>query len=442
MFEKLRDKFGNNRDNNDNNDESTFMQKFEDFKYRFKLGSHHKMERFTVTLGVSVLCLLLCTGVSFTKNRIETASLVDSQSVFTEDFTFSLSGESGHVLDVYGNADGNKRLVLFQFDHINNLSTDADNYYVFVTGQSKSLKISPDTYLSFFGATGYGFLYIDADEPLDNEIWDIVLRSNRSLDAIEVIENTEDVEDASFAEFDQAQFYVNLGANGVTILDDFDFNMDDPCDLYIELIANAEDEALHEEVMSLMSEMSTLLTKKTEYEERILSYNYELPEEPLVMRNDYIDDNGVLQSQTNVALAYDFDYVYGTISEGYLNQVIGNMNEYSEYMTSHTEKGQDPVVYARDKEREAVIASTSAVNSVSGAVLDFASVKTGVSSDADVTVKEAFGLLEDAWSDYINVKRQLQIKTAQKFLLLDATVQSQTTGYNTTENQEGTIYYY
>lgn len=419
----------------------TFFEKAEQLKNKLKLGAHHKMERFTVMLGVSVLCLTLCTGIAFTKNRIDIANMAVSQAVFTTDLEFSLSKQTGNVLGVYGNAENTDRMILLKFENPANMSADAKNYQVFVTGQNRALKYQPETSFSVFGATGYCVIRFQQDEPFPNEILDITIRSNSKLTGM--AKPTEETTDASFSKFDQVKLYANIGADKVVILDTLKTGEKDPIKLYTALVAEPKDQELHKTVKSMTEDLKILLARKAEYENRITSFGYVAPIEPIVIRGDYIDDQGIFQSQTDVVLSYDFDYSTKTIADGYLKQVIGNMSEYNDYMKAHTEKGVDSTVLARKAERETVVPTVIAVSSVNGSELDFKTVVTGTSPSSDVAVKDAYQQLESTWKSYIDLKRELQIATAREFLVLDADVQSQTIGYNEISSEdENAIFYY
>ena len=93
-------------------------------------GRHHHIELFGTVLGVLLLVMLInsisiCVYASKENNR-----LLSENAVFANSFTTSLSGKNGTISQIYVNPERNKCVILFKFDDMNGMVTDAAKYQV------------------------------------------------------------------------------------------------------------------------------------------------------------------------------------------------------------------------------------------------------------------------------------------------------------------------
>src|SRR3954454_21251155 len=110
------------------------LEKFEAFGKRFKLDSHHAIERFGVifgVLGLSGAVVLSATGVSAFVN---TQATLSDKALYTNSFTTSKSRLAGSVSEVYSNELGNKALIVMEFAESAQISYNASDYQAFLLG--------------------------------------------------------------------------------------------------------------------------------------------------------------------------------------------------------------------------------------------------------------------------------------------------------------------
>lgn len=410
--------------------ESTWSQRAKVLRDKLKLGPHHKMERFTIMLGVTLSILLLFTSVSFINYRSDVSNLESSQTVFTDEFTFSLSNQKGTVEGVYGNADKTDVMILIKMDNPTEMSVNAENYELFITTQKKKMSYAPKVSFNLFGSTGYGIIRFEHNEPLKSEILDITIRANSDLSTQQgrgsgVSEGL----DGSFDKYDQAKIYVNVGAENVEVLDNLKTGEDDPRKLYIALVAEEQDKAIHEEIKTKTEELSKLLNRADEYANRLISSGYVPPEEPWFIKGDMVDEEGVFRPASYLSKSHKFDYWSKDIHDGYVNQVVDDFTKFSEYMNNRSELAGD-MEERKDVQREERVEQIKEIKHESGSVLELALVTTGSSSPAEVAAKDATESLIQTWRTYLGEKSKLQRDLMGKLLILDADVQSQPIGYS------------
>lgn len=437
---------------NKSDEKPSFGEKAKAIRDRFKLGPHHKMERFIATVGVTMTFLLLFTVVAFANHRTDVKEMNTTQALFTQNFSFSLSGESGTVEGIYGNKDRTDVSTLIKLSNPGEMSMNADNYQLFITGQNK-MKQEPKVTFALFGSTGYGMVRFQHDEPIEQNILEVTIRSNENLSGRDS-ENTEfttdvdDDRDNSYSQHDQARIYINPGAEGVEVFDGYKSGEDDPVKLYMMLVADAQDKEIHSEIKAQEKELEKLLKREKEYSSRLVSSGYVPPEQPWFIKGDYVDDDGVFRPAKNVTRAFVFDYWSNTIHEGYLNQVIDSMSEYNDYMKKQSDvvtntSTDDEWDKRLDEQMKETVDMTEELEREDGSTLVLSQVETGKSSSTQVAVKESTQMLNSVWQTYIREKSTLQRTLLQKLIVLDADVQSQKEGYSeVTSDKEDKVFFY
>lgn len=417
----------------------SFFQRLEGLRDKLKLGPHHKMERFTAMLGVTVVMLLFFSILSFTSYRSSVAENVSAQAIYTEDFNFSLSGQKVRVEGVYGNKDKTDVMILLRIQNPESMSADANNYELFITGEKDSLSYKPDVTFSLFGATGYGIIRFQNSEPIPKEIANITIRANAELSAPGSGSSRRDeTTDGSFQKYDQGRLFVNPGADGVTTLKGMKPGEMEPTKLYTVLVAEKRDAAIREEIKKQTTELGQLLNREKEYTNRLVSAGYEPPKAPWFVDGDYINDDGVFVSAQDLAGAFAFDYSKKTIRDGYINQVMDDFSSFDAYMKEHSDKGSTQKGDPLKKEQ---VERVDSIQSEDGGVLDLTVVATGSSPSAQVAAKDSVESLQTTWRAYLTAKSKLQKNLMRELLILDADVQSQTSSYSVQTGKDAVTFY-
>jgi hypothetical protein len=127
MFKKKKDR---NLTEAEKAERDERKSKFEKTRDRFKLGPHHKMERFGVISLVFFMCVLFVLGGSFYSFREQAKVNLNDNALYTTEFETSISRTQGQVVGVYGNKDKTKVYVLMKFSDSSNVTLNANNYKV------------------------------------------------------------------------------------------------------------------------------------------------------------------------------------------------------------------------------------------------------------------------------------------------------------------------
>ena len=150
--------------------------KFEKTRDKFKLGPHHKMERFGVVTLVFFLCVAFVLGGSFYQFREQSKINLNDQAIYTTTFRTSLSQTQGEVVGVYGNKDNTKVYVLMKFSDSSSVTLNADNYKVFISAYQARLKREPKGVFQVLGSTGYIGVELISNGGFDSQVMDMWLR--------------------------------------------------------------------------------------------------------------------------------------------------------------------------------------------------------------------------------------------------------------------------
>lgn len=401
---------------------------------RFKMGPHHKMERFGIVLGTTVLGLALVTGLSYSNYHHDMTNVETATALLSTDFSFSKTGQTGTVEGVFGDATKQDVFVLFKLTDPKSMSTAAKNYQVFITGEKENLDpdIVPTGSFALFGSTGYGFIRFEDKRGLENGTLRVTVRANAKLAAEDGKPTVEG--DASDAKFDQATFLVNPGATKTTRVD-VAIGEDDPRVLYRALVGQAADAKVREDIQTSTDLMANLLNRAKEYDNRIRSAGYIPQPTPKFVQGDYVDE-GVLHAETNVYNAHPLDYTK-TLADGYVDQVLQDGETFDAYMAKWREKD-----ISRDVPASELLSRPTVVKSVDGTSLNLDSVVENESPSAQLGVKTAATDLFDTYQSYLTEKRKIQRDYAYKLLVIDADVQSQQATYSEVTSTKKHIFFY
>lgn len=281
-------------------------------------GRHHHIELFGTVLGTLLLVMLvnsisICVYASKENDR-----LLSENAVFANSFTTSLSGKNGTISQVYVNPERSKCVILFKFDDMNGMVSDAAKYQVFI----KSFDVFKGEYASrrrtqldvmggfyVFGSTGYTALYLSAVNGFPRECYEIILRCN---DVLQVNTNSSGNEnaarDASFAQFDQWRVIINPNGNTAkecSFLDDFDITS-----LYQDAVIDENESEIRENLYNDVKIMYTNWKKIDNYRDNLESLNVKVPSMPVYIASDelVVDEEGVIRYNSGFYFEYGVDY--------------------------------------------------------------------------------------------------------------------------------------
>lgn len=299
---------------------------------KLKLGPHYRMERFSLLFCVMVVGILVTTVSCFVAHVQTQNTTLGEQAIYSTEFETSKTGVSGKVIDVYSSEDKAKTLLLLKFDDTKVVSTNADNYQMFLTGASveqnkQTLDGIPSGSIYMFGNTGYMGIYLVNKDGFGSQILDLVVRCNSELQTNASEDVDEEVEDKSFVDYDQFRVYFNPGASKAKHLDCLDGSKAPSIkDFYNEAVITPQENEIHAQLETQVNNMRVSLNQIHEYEERLETEGITVPAEPSVIAGDKVitNDDGSYTYKPATVLpgGYDLDWQHTSVVDGFIDDLI------------------------------------------------------------------------------------------------------------------------
>ena len=277
-------------------------------------GKHKKIERFMVTFFTISVPLILMTGISiYNKFGLDDQMLI-SRAIYTTEATFSRTNETSKVVGVYTNSDKTTGMVLTKFSDGVNISSNASDYKVFTTASNlkkgkEDLTSKPAGSIYVFGTSGYIGLYFVDNGGFNSQIFKSTIRMEKefkSVDDKKIVK--EQLPGESYSQYDQADFYYNLGASEatkLTTLDNAEFSIQD---FYVEAVGSKLNNDKRKEITDNLNNMSKTMLQIREMKSRLESTSVDgvgliVPDLPKEISSDNFSGSGD-------DILYSTDYVY------------------------------------------------------------------------------------------------------------------------------------
>ncbi|MCB5280367.1 hypothetical protein BJQ89_00089 [Arthrobacter sp. ES1] len=420
------------------------------FGARFKLDSHHAIERFGVFFGaiaLSFVVIFSATGVSAYANNQEALS---SKALYTPTFKTSKTDISGDVPGIFVNADRTRAMVLMHFKDTAKVSANARDYRGFLTGSSRglnqeSLQTKVDGSVYVFGSTGYMGVMLDSDKPFNPQIMNLTMRANTELVFKEGGASTEKdlPADGSFQKFDQWRVFFNPGGSEATVSAALSTPKVDVGAIFNEVVVAAQEKTIRNTMDAQLALMQTDLNRindGTAELERTTADGGALrlvaPKVPKQIAGDVVEGKArvgetasTLKLKTDVVLpmGYGFDWRGGSVMAGYLKDLSPDGSSYVSYLAK---RGKE----VRDEFR---------INEMQWRLNDGTDLKTDYSG-SDTTVKpltDIMNKLSTAYQDYYKDKTTYQVEQYKQLLDLEVSLRNVESNHTVNSTKEAMVSY-
>ncbi|MFI9629332.1 hypothetical protein [Streptomyces sp. NPDC052042] len=339
------------------------------FGRRFKLDSHHAIERFGVFFGVFALTGAVVIGGSGASALKANSDSLSHTALYTQQFTTSKTSLKGDVDGVYTNEQGSKALVMMHFPANAPISYSAADYQAFLLGSDKNLNsqavetsgIRGSFYV--FGSTGYVGVLLDADRPFAQQVLNLTLRANAELSHDERKQDKgradELAGDASFDKYDQWRVFFNPGAKETTEIPALDAVNFDPAQAYYDIVVHKEEETPRQELDHKLIAMRANLAQIQAYTSDLETTKVDglflrPPSVPEAIADDAVTGSSASESQDGEATlaletehtvpdGFDFDWREGNVYDGYLDDLVPSGQSYVEFLAKKRAEGSDGV---------------------------------------------------------------------------------------------------
>ena len=413
----------------------------EKFLKKFKLDRHHLMERFGITMLVVLILFITSIGLTYVKYRKDNKETLTSQAIYTTSFTTSKTELQGSVMDVFSNQNKTKVLVLLKFNDVEDISVDAKDYEVYLTGSSLSgdkrdLVARPTGCIYMFGHTGYMGVYLVDNRGFSSQIIKMTVRNYNELK--EKDESAEDVarssEDSSTTS-DQVVVYFNPGARGATHVECLDVDDVSPSTIYSEIVSLPAEQECKQKLNEDLKEMKIQINRIIDYRtNRFVNDGIAIPELPEELKGDSIsdpDENGWYRLTTEhiVPGGYNVSWQDGSIEDGYLDKLCNGMS-YSEFFAQ------------KEKEAEGSEEESHSWSETEWYRTDGSRIILG---DARFEYEEALQSdiegYKTALNNYYSLKSQYMRDDMYNLLLLEANTKSVDSFYTVNDNDSSLFIY-
>lgn len=386
---------------------------------------HKRMETFAVSFGILLFGILVVTVISFGMFVQQQNNTLSSKAIYTTDFSTSKTNISGTVVGVYASEDRTKAFILMKFDDVKSISTNANNYQVFMTGingqkRRETLKSSPAGSVYVFGNSGYMGIYLVNNEGFPTQILDIVVRANAELVKKSDNVSNEYANDESFSNYDQFRIYANPGATDATVLKCLS-NGDAPAvkDLYNETVVTNQEAAIRKDLYADLDDMITAQANIKEYTDRLSAQDgVQVPAQPDSINGDSVaklkDGTYAYDFKSVVPGGYNFDWQNRYVADGYLKGIYEQLGDPT--MTS------DALFAKMNKESQ--IANNTMDTNINWKLKDGTLVKdlnSGSNNGRYQQINADCEGLVTAWRNYYTVKDKFQRTDLGRLLDLEAT---------------------
>lgn len=297
-------------------------------------GPHNTMERFCVVFLVFAIAIGgIFVSAAHTKYQNSKITLTEQALYGTDEKTFSLTQDIVKVKGLWTNEGKTKAFILLYLSGgMDNLSTNAEDYQMFMTGVNSKLTSSPTGSIYVFGSTGYiGLGFTDA-AGFDPAAYKITLRnlSYMSEGDQEAAIASHDGQEGSYAYHNEISIIANFAASGAQTANFYSKADYTAKDIYNELVQSeliAEKQAKCDEVMA---SINTSMRKANEYARRLetagIMFDYDLPE---AIYGDTISTEGTTDDPVYFDSTYMMYSLTGKLnsSDGYFDCVDTNDSE-------------------------------------------------------------------------------------------------------------------
>lgn len=399
--------------------------------FRIFNGKHNQMEQFIAKFSILFICFLLC-FVSILNTKFKNDALRrETTAVYTNDFKLSLTEQEGTVEGVYASQDKTKALVILKFNNSEFISSDANNFRMFLTARKPdmnydTLQSSPNGYIYSFGSTGYMGVLLYEPVGFNNQILDLTIRN---LSELTERANEDEVELSkwdgnSFKEYDQFRVLFNPGAKDVKMLNALNTQNIDVFDIYTEAISKPVEEQLRTTLGKDLEEMRGTLKRMDEYGNRLFRNGITLGNVPSVIKDDRIDEfeNPIkkekylrLAIRDNVNKGFSFDWYNGSVAEGYIDELRGSYNS-NEYLARKAAE--------KDESKEFNVADL--IYMLDGKEFELTDLDD---SGTHKTISNNIDLLTGTMNEYFQQKTKYQTQDLKSLLYLELDVKDASTNY-------------
>ncbi|KIA73398.1 hypothetical protein ANMWB30_23250 [Arthrobacter sp. MWB30] len=399
------------------------------FGARFKLDSHHAIERFGVLFGALTLSCVVIFGASGVSAFAHNQQALSSTALYTPTFKTSKTDIGGDVAGVFVSENHRRVMVLMQFDDMAQMSVNANDYQAFLTGSTMDLKeerlksnVTGSVYA--FASTGYLAVMLDSDTPFAAQVMNLTMRANAELVYKEDAGGSKKddiLADGSFQKYDQWRVFFNPGGSEATVSSALSGESVDVGAIFDETVVATKEKKIRDEMDAQLAVMQADLNRIKDASDELErttvdngTLRLKAPVVPAPIAGDEVTGTAkvgetpstlALQTRTVLPKGYSFDWRSGSVKDGYLKDLVPEGSNFVSYLA---ERSKEPAADFR-------------VNDLQFMLSDGTNLKKDYDSGKAAT-KPLFAVmnkLTQAYQDYFKNKETYQVDSYMKLLNLE-----------------------
>lgn len=418
------------------------------FSKKFKLDSHHAIERFGIFFSVFVVTGLVVVAAAAASAAKAGSESLASTALYNHQFETSKTKLKGEIDGVYVNESRTRALAVMHFPATAAISYSAADYQAFLLGideRNQMTKVSTpgiEGHFVAFGSTGYVGVLLEADEPFTQQILNLTIRANKELSFNERQQDTGSTtaaSDASFSKYDQWRIIMNPGATGAQHLKSLDAKNFDIAHAYYEVAVAPQEKETRDKLDSKLLEMRSNLQQITSYTKELETTKVDglflrPPEVPPAVAGDEIvgssaseTSDGVssleLKTSNVVPGGFEVNWRSGDVYSGYLDALVPRGENYVNYLSSVQKQESDGV--------------TQQISDMKWVLSNGSDLKHDYQS-SDVTMRPLINVMNNLSQAYTNyAKNKTNYQSDLMFELLSYDVQLRDVQANGSTNSDG-----
>jgi hypothetical protein len=285
-------KNGENQVESDNDKKDNIVKKQRDLLRKLKLDSHRKIERKIFATGASIL--LMGAGLTLSVIHMNEYKIEQSRKLtgYSSEVQFSKTGTKMNLMrPIYINK-GHTYILPVKFKDMSVLSTDANDYRVFISGVKEALGYKPSGQFMLFGSTGYGAVVVQSATGFTDQPVRIAIKNVKNLQTQNVkddmkLDTNDNAVDAAKKRFDILLFQQNLGA--IDIKENKALTNDsNASQYYTEIVGNKQVSDIQKQIKDARTKIVTLLNRAQEFRTRLERDGYTVPDNPAWFDEKYV----------------------------------------------------------------------------------------------------------------------------------------------------------
>jgi hypothetical protein len=328
------------------------------FSGKFKLDSHHAIERFGVFFGIFAVTGAIVISASGASAYQAGRDSLSQTALYTSDFRTSKTNLDGTVDGVYTSKSGNRALVMMHFSPTAQISYNAADYKAFLLGSDTSLSSEPVSTSGIkgsfytFGSTGYVGVLLNAARPFDRQVLNLTVRANAELTAPGAKQpqsSAKLADDETFSKYDQWRVFFNPGASETRKIAALDALAFDPAQAYYEVALKEKETEARDALDRKLVEMRANLTQIQSYTSDLQTTKIDglflrPPAVPVSIATDQITGVSAVEAKDGVSTlalqtkhvvpgGFDLNWRAGNVYDGYLDALVPAGQSYARFFT-------------------------------------------------------------------------------------------------------------